>query len=60
MAHISQSRPDFGLGFQVKVSKICYLAEDGHDDVAVLGRELFSSSLLLSSLELSDARVYEP
>jgi len=46
---ISQSRPEYGLGFQVKPFKI----------LKVLPFRS-SSSLLLSSLELSDTKVYEP
>ena len=47
MAHIRPSRPDSGLGVQGKVL--------GTLEVVPL-----VSSLLLSSLELSDRKVYEP
>jgi len=61
MAHVRQSRPDAGLDSQVKILEMfqvvpCSLG--GVDEVLI--PVISSSSLLLSSLELSDTRVYEP
>jgi hypothetical protein len=48
MAHIRQSRPDFGLGFQVKVLQ------------PVEGVASSSFFFVTLGLELSDTQVYEP
>ena len=59
MAHTRQSRPDSGLGSQAKVlekfSVVPFLRGSGWG-----GEGCASSSLSLSSLEMSDAKVYEP
>ena len=47
MAHVRQSGPEFGLGFQVNALKTFQVVPS-------------SSSLLLSSLESCDTKVYEP
>ena len=72
VAHITQPRPDSGLGFHVKVLEIFFsLLGNGcrinYDAVQKrwgeptwrLARALSSFYLLLSSLELSNTQVYE-
>jgi len=54
---ISQSEPDSGRGFQVQVLKTFELFPF---TTSPHSRIRSSSSLLLSSLELSDTKVYEP
>ena len=65
MAHIRQSKPDSGLGFQVKFLKIFFklfpLRSAADRTFGSLNNSSSSSSsLLLSSLELSDTKFYEP
>jgi len=64
MAHTRQSRPDSGLDFQVKVLKTflsCPLfARKRRKTLRPGWRTSSFLSLLLSSLELRDTKVYEP
>jgi hypothetical protein len=72
MAHVRQPRPDSGLGVQVKVLKTFQVVPSslkktaGRDAmkefqaVFSLNPASFSSSSLLSSLQLSDTKLYEP
>jgi len=64
-AHIRQSRPDFGVDFQVKSLYNLYvvpssLGRGWETPASRLTSTDSSFSLLLSSLELSDTKVNEP
>ena len=62
MAHIRQSNPDSGLGVHIEVLKLFPLRSDaGRQNESVrVSVGPSSSSSLLSSLELSDTKVFEP